>query len=69
MSHDALSDIVDRYLNDASFQAAFDADPERAVADAGYHLDDAELSALHSTVTSREDQPLRPRVSKYSFGT
>ena len=69
MSHDAVADLVERYLNDAAFRTAFGHDPEAAVAAAGFELDDDELAALHSTVASHDDQPLKPRVSKYSFGS
>jgi hypothetical protein len=48
---------------------AFARDPDAAVSAAGFELDSDELAALHSTVSSREDQPLKPRVSKYSFGS
>ena len=69
MSQDAVADLVERYLNDAAFRTAFALDPEAAVADAGFELDADELAALRSTVSSHDDQPLRPRVSKYSFGS
>jgi hypothetical protein len=69
MSHDAVADLVERYLNDAAFRTAFAQDPETAVVAAGFELDADELAALHSTVSSHDDQPLKPRVSKYSFGS
>jgi hypothetical protein len=69
MSHDAVADLVERYLNDPAFRSAFTQDPEAAVAAAGIQLDEDELAALHSTVSSHDDQPLKPRVSKYSFGS
>jgi len=69
MSHDAVADLVERYLTDEAFRMAFARDPDAAVSAAGFELDSDELAALHSTVSSREDQPLKPRVSKYSFGS
>jgi len=69
MSHDAVADLVERYLTDEAFRVAFALDPEAAVSAAGFELDSDELAALHSTVSTREDQPLKPRVSKYSFGS
>jgi hypothetical protein len=42
---------------------------EAAVAAAGFALDADELAALHATVSAGADQPLKPRVSKYSFGS
>jgi len=69
MSLDAVSNLVERYLNDASFRTDFAADPEAAVAAAGFSLDPSELEALHGAVSSRDDQALRPRITKYSFGS
>jgi hypothetical protein len=69
MSHDAVADLVERYLNDEAFRMAFAHDPEAAVTAAGFELEADELAALHSTVSSHDDQPLKPRVSKYSFGS
>ena len=68
MSHDAVADLVERYLNDEAFRMAFARDPEAAVSSAGIELDSDELAALRATVSSR-DEPLQPRVSKYSFGS
>ena len=69
MSTDAVADLVERYLNDDAFRAAFARDPEAAVVAAGFALDADELAALHATVSTGADQPLKPRVSKYSFGS
>jgi len=68
MSRDAVADLVERYLNDEAFRLAFARDPEAAVLAAGFDLDSDELAALHTTV-SAHDEPLKPRVSKYSFGS
>ncbi|HEY5340609.1 MAG TPA: Os1348 family NHLP clan protein [Candidatus Aquilonibacter sp.] len=59
MSHDAVADLVERYLNDSAFRAAFADDPEAALAAGGFELDSDELAALHSTVCSHDDQPLK----------
>jgi hypothetical protein len=69
MSTAAVADLVERYLNDDDFRMAFVRDPEAAVTAAGFALDDDELAALHATVSADADQPLKPRVSKYSFGS
>jgi putative modified peptide len=70
MSLDAVSDLVERYLNDAAFRTSFARDPEAAVAAEGFTLDEAELAALHSMCISEGgDQPLRSRVTRYSFGS
>jgi hypothetical protein len=69
MSQDTVADLVDRYLNDPAFRAEFVRDPGAAVVAAGFVLDEAEMEALHATVSKRDDEPLKPRVSKYSFGS
>ena len=69
MSHDAVADLVERYLNDEAFRMAFARDPEAAVTRAGFELDGDELAALHASLSKRDDQALKPRVSKYSFGS
>jgi hypothetical protein len=70
MSLDAVADLVERYLNDAAFRTAFAADPNAAIADAGFELDASEIEALHSAVgATSNDQSLRPRVTRYSFGS
>ena len=69
MSLDAVADLVERYLNDAAFRTSFARDPEAAVAAEGFTLDESELAALHSMCKSEGDQPLRSRVTRYSFGS
>jgi hypothetical protein len=69
MSYDAVAELVERYLNDEAFRTAFARDPEQAVSAAGFELDSDELAALHASLSARDDQPLKPRVSKYSFGS
>jgi hypothetical protein len=69
MSFDAVADLIERYLNDPAFRTAFARDPDEAVAAAGFTLDENERAALHSTISAHDDQALRPRVSKYSFGS
>jgi hypothetical protein len=69
MSADAVADLVDRYLNDPGFRVEFVRDPKAAVIAAGFVLDEAEMEALQASVSKRDDEPLKPRVSKYSFGS
>jgi hypothetical protein len=69
MSLDALADLIDRYFNDASFRTAFAADPDAAIEAAGFTLDEDERAALHTAVASTDDQALRSRVTRYSFGS
>jgi hypothetical protein len=69
MSFDAVADLIERYLNDSAFRAAFANDPDAAVAAAGFNLDESERAALHSTISAHDDQALRPRVTKFTFGS
>lgn len=70
MSLDAVASLVERYLSDAAFRTEFARDPEAAVLAAGFSLDEAELAALHTSVVhTGGDEPLRPRVTRYSFGS
>lgn len=69
MSHDAVAELVERYLTDEAFRMAFARDPDEAVTAAGFELEADEIAALHAKVSARDDQPLKPRVSKYSFGS
>jgi hypothetical protein len=69
MSLEAVADLVERYLNDAAFRTDFAKDPEAAVAAAGFNLDAGELEALHGAVLAHDDQALRPRITKYTFGS
>jgi hypothetical protein len=69
MSQDAVADLVDLYLNDLAFRDAFVRDPEAAVVAAGFALTEAELDALRASISPHTDQPLKPRVTKYSFGS
>jgi len=68
VSYAAVADLIERYLNDGAFRSAFAQDPDAAVAAAGIELSAEEIAALHATVRSH-DEPLRDRVSKYSFGS
>jgi hypothetical protein len=69
MSQDSLATLIDRYLNDATFRVDFAHDPEAAIAAAGFTLDDEEREALHAAIWTRDDQPLKARVSRYTFGS
>ncbi len=69
MSRDAIAALVDRYLNDPSFREDFARDPEAATLAAGFALDEDELEALRGAVWSHGDEPLKARVSRYTFGS
>jgi len=69
MSRDAVAELVDRYLNDEAFRMAFARDPDAAIVAAGFELDSEELAALHAHVSAHDNQALKPRVTKYSFGS
>jgi len=48
---------------------AFARDPDAAIVAAGFELDSEELAALHAHVSAHDNQALKPRVTKYSFGS
>jgi hypothetical protein len=69
MSQDSLAPLIDRYLNDPFFRAEFAHDPEAAIAAGGFTLDDDEREALHAAFWTHDDQPLKARVSRFTFGS
>ena len=48
MSEDAISAIMDRFVNDPQFQQEFRADPKATAARYDYDLSEKELEALES---------------------
>ena len=61
MRDEVLMDLVDRALSDEQFRTAAKEDPERALADYGYDLDEDELEAvkeLQSQVAGLDDAEL-----------
>ena len=46
MSQIGVKKVIGRLISDSSFQAAFKADPNNAIAESGYAVDEHELAAL-----------------------
>ena len=64
MSEDAISAIMDRFVNDPQFQQDFRADPKATAAKHGYDLSEEELGAFESMDWSGSNEELMERVSK-----
>jgi hypothetical protein len=59
-----LGAVIDRWMTDEEFRAAFRRDPEAAVAAAGFVLDKEALDAVHAMDRVPRDHDLHQRVSK-----
>lgn len=68
MSRDAVSTLIDRFLNEPDFRSAFSRDPEAAVRHEGIDLSESEFEALRAAVWTHADEPLKSRVSRGTFG-
>ena len=68
MSRDAVAALIDRFLNDPTFRAAFARDPEAAVRGEGFDLAEDEFDALRAAVWTHADEALKSRVSRGTFG-
>jgi hypothetical protein len=64
MNEEAISAIMDRFVNDPQFQQEFRADPKGTAARFGYDLSDEQVSALESMDWSGSNEELMARVSK-----
>ncbi|MHB8736076.1 MAG: Os1348 family NHLP clan protein [Terriglobales bacterium] len=64
MSRAALELLLDRWMNDPAFRAAFQADAEGAVRSSGVELDAEEWGALRRLEQTWKDDQLQPRVFK-----
>ncbi len=63
MREQIVKEIVDRYVSDETFRAGVRADPERAIRNAGFKLDDEERALLKSVDFSQTDEQLSARMS------
>ena len=63
MSEEIVKAIVDRYVTDERFRADLRADPEAAIRDAGFELDDEERALLKSIDFSQTEEQLSERMS------
>ena len=64
MGRDAVQQLFDRWMNDATFREEVRRDPAGAARRAGLDLDPSELAALQSSDWSLSDEELTARVSK-----
>lgn len=63
MSEEIVKEIVDRYVSDETFRAEVRVDPEGAIRNAGFELDDEERALLKSIDFSQTDEQLSKRLS------
>ncbi len=63
MNEENVKKIVDRYVSDEKFRAEIRADPEAAIRNAGFELDDEERALLKSIDFSQADEQLSERMS------
>lgn len=63
MNETVVRQIVDRYVSDERFRADVRANPEAAIRDAGFELDEEERDLLKSIDFSQTDEQLAERVS------
>ena len=67
MRDEVLMQLVDRAIEDEGFLRRAKADPEAAVKEAGFDLDDEEMAAvrdLHREVLQMSDEELQNRLTK-----
>ena len=67
MSREAVSQLIDRWMNDASFRQEVRNDPEGAVRGTGAQLDQDEWAALRNVDWKLPDEQLRARVNNMGF--
>jgi hypothetical protein len=68
MSREAVEQLMDTWMSDASFRRRMRADPDGAVRGLGVTLDADEQAALHSVDWSLSDEELQARMSKVIGG-
>lgn len=74
MSEEIVKAIVDKYVSDESFRTEVRTDPEGAIRNAGFELDDEERALLKSIDFSLSDEQLADRQAAgssfdYASGT
>lgn len=63
MSREAVSKLIDRWINEPAFRTQMRADPEGAVKRSGMELDPDEWAALRNVDWSLSDEQLQARVN------
>jgi hypothetical protein len=64
MDQKAVSELMDKWMNDEAFRAGIRKDPEGTVKAAGVTLDDEQWKAFKAIDWSKSDEELKARVSK-----
>jgi hypothetical protein len=64
-NQEAMSQLADRFMNDADFREQMRQDPEGAAERSGLQLDEEDKQALKSMDWSSSDEELHERVSKW----
>ena len=64
MSRDAISNLINRWVNEPAFRDELRKDPEGAVKRAGAQLTSEEWSALKSVDWKLSDDELKARINK-----
>ncbi|MEQ8813890.1 MAG: Os1348 family NHLP clan protein [Thalassobaculum sp.] len=67
MSEEIVKEILDKYVSDETFPADVRTDPEAAIRNAGFELDDEERALLKSIDFSQTDEQLAERMSAGTF--
>ena len=63
-NQEAMSQLAERFMNDADFREQMRQDPEGAAELSGLPLDEEDKQALRSVDWSGSDEQLKERVSK-----
>jgi hypothetical protein len=63
-NQEAMQQLADRFINDATFRDEMRQDPEGAAERSGLQLDEEDKQALKSVDWSDSDEQLHERVSK-----
>ena len=64
MSHEAIEQLIERWLNEPKFRKAIRNDPEKAVRQTGIQLSEEEWLALRRLDWSLSDEDLKTRIAK-----
>jgi hypothetical protein len=66
MDQTAVSELMDKWMNDAGFRASLRQDPEGAIKATGYTMDEEQLKAFRAIDWSLSDEELTARASNQS---
>jgi hypothetical protein len=66
MEQAAVSELMDKWMNDDSFRASLRKDPEGTIAATGHAMDEEQLKAFRAIDWSLSDEELTARASNQS---